>query len=58
MPQFAVQLTIDDVIRDRKRQERLDARQERDHHRQKKAATAGEPLLLDAVEPGSEVPRG
>ncbi|MDR3684748.1 MAG: hypothetical protein P4L11_13555 [Geothrix sp.] len=49
--QFAVQLTIDDAIRERKRQERAATRSTRDQHRQRKAATAGSPLLpLESTE--------
>jgi hypothetical protein len=60
MPQFAVQLTIESVIREKKREERADARQARDHRRQLKAATAGTPLLqFDATETSDqEVRRG
>ncbi len=42
---FAVQLTIDDVIRDRKRQERQAAREERQRQRERRSATAGKPLF-------------
>ncbi|WP_257311173.1 hypothetical protein [Geothrix fuzhouensis] len=58
MPQFATQLTIEDAIRDRKRQERAQERSAKETQRQRKAATAGTPLLLDTAEEGSEVRHG
>lgn len=58
MPKVEIQLTIDDAIRDRKRQERMQARKDRDQARQRKAATAGTPLALEAAEEGLEVRHG
>lgn len=59
MPKHAIQLTIEDAIRDRKRQERAQAQADMDQRRQRKAATCGTPLLQaeDATE-GSEVRHG
>lgn len=56
MPKIEVQLTIDDAIRARKRQEQADARAAREQQKLRKQATAGSPLFQG--EDAREVGRG
>jgi hypothetical protein len=55
---YAVQLTIEDVIQERKRQERMEARSAKDQCRQRKAATAGVPLFPSDSGPDQEAHHG
>ena len=55
MPMNEVQLTIEDAIRDRKRQERAEARSAKEQSKARKQATAGAPLF---EEEASEVRHG
>ncbi len=58
MAQHAVQITIDDVIRQKKREERKAEQEARELRRQRRAATAGTPLLQEAACAGEEASHG